>query len=79
MPSPKQTKVKVYLRTRPTENFASDMIEFGPDQKVLLSFIIKYTNTKRIAIKLYEIFVKDGEYIQPKTASKPKLREQSSN
>jgi len=34
MPAPRQTKVKVYLRTRPTENFANEMIEFGPDAKV---------------------------------------------
>jgi hypothetical protein len=40
MPFPKQTKVKVYLRTRPTENFASDMIEFGPDQKVKIKYPI---------------------------------------
>ena len=34
MPGPKQTKVKVYLRSRPCENFADEMIDFGPDGKV---------------------------------------------
>ena len=34
MPAPRQTKVKVYLRSRPCENFANDMIEYGADGKV---------------------------------------------
>ena len=34
MPVPRQTKVKVFLRSRPCENFANDMIEYGSDGKV---------------------------------------------
>jgi hypothetical protein len=34
MPAPRQTKVKVFLRSRPCENFANDMIEYGMDGKV---------------------------------------------
>ena len=33
-PAPKQTKVKVFLRSRPCDNFANDMIEYGTDGKV---------------------------------------------
>ena len=31
--APKQTRVRVFLRTRPSENFASEMIELGGDGK----------------------------------------------
>jgi hypothetical protein len=30
----RQSKVKVFVRTRPTENFANDMIEYAADSKV---------------------------------------------
>jgi hypothetical protein len=42
MPAPRQTKVKVYLRSRPCENFANDMIEYGSDGKVTIFKIINY-------------------------------------
>jgi hypothetical protein len=30
----RQSKVKVFVRMRPTDNFANDIIEIGPDNKV---------------------------------------------
>lgn len=35
MPAPRQTRVKVFLRSRPCENFANDMIEYGSDDKTV--------------------------------------------
>ena len=37
---PRSSKVKVYVRTRPTNDFASDMISLGRDNRVSLSNII---------------------------------------
>jgi hypothetical protein len=34
MSAQKQTKVKVFVGSRPTENIASEMIEYGNDKKV---------------------------------------------
>jgi hypothetical protein len=34
MPQRTSNKVKVYVRTRPTNNFASDMISMGRDNRV---------------------------------------------
>lgn len=31
----RQSKVKCFVRTRPTENIAKEMIDFGPDGKVI--------------------------------------------
>ena len=42
MPASKQTRVKVFLRSRPCENFASDMIEYGTDAKVSLNDKIRF-------------------------------------
>lgn len=55
MPASKQTRVKVFLRSRPCENFASEMIDFGADGKVtslhintlflnLITFVFKVVN-----------------------------------
>jgi kinesin family protein 6/9 len=48
MPAPKQTRVKVYLRSRPCENFASEMIEYAADGKQINIF-----NRKRPASQGY--------------------------
>lgn len=34
-PASKQSRVKVYLRSKPSENFANDMIEYGTDNKTI--------------------------------------------
>lgn len=41
MPASRQTRVKVYLRSRPCEKFASDMIEYGIDGKVIRHLYLK--------------------------------------
>ncbi|RNA34917.1 kinesin KIF9 isoform X1 [Brachionus plicatilis] len=46
MPGPRQTKVKVYLRSRPCDNFADDMIEFGSDGKAVNIYNRKKTNSQ---------------------------------
>ena len=57
MPAPRQTKVKVYLRSRPCENFANDMIEYGTDGKVgtIYSTLVIFFMAKKdaLAIILY--------------------------
>ncbi len=35
MPPARQSKVKVFLRSKPSENFANDMIEYGSDNKTV--------------------------------------------
>jgi kinesin family protein 6/9 len=35
MNPPKSSKVKVFIRTRPTSHFAQDVIKFGTDKKTL--------------------------------------------
>jgi kinesin family member 6/9 len=43
MPS-RQGKVKVYVRTRPTQDFANDMIEFGGDERSINIYSKKAQN-----------------------------------
>jgi hypothetical protein len=38
MPQRTSNKVKVYVRTRPTSNFASEMLSLGRDNRVSYSF-----------------------------------------
>jgi hypothetical protein len=40
MPQRSSNKVKVYVRTRPTNNFASDVISIGRDNRVSLYILI---------------------------------------
>jgi hypothetical protein len=41
MPQRSSNKVKVYVRTRPTNNFASDVISIGRDNRVSLLYFNK--------------------------------------
>ena len=40
-------KVKVYARTRPTNNFASDMLSLGRDNRVSFLFMIELLQQAR--------------------------------
>ena len=48
----RQSKVKVFVRMRPTDNFANDIIETGPDSKVRVWLEIIY----KIIFKIFVFF-----------------------
>jgi hypothetical protein len=41
MPQRTSNKVKVYVRNRPTNNFASEMLSIGRDNRVSFCFFIE--------------------------------------
>lgn len=51
MPQRSSNKVKVYVRTRPTNNFAADMISIGRDNRV--SF---YHSIQKFVVFFYTLF-----------------------
>jgi hypothetical protein len=60
MPQRSSNKVKVYVRTRPTNNFAADMISMGRDNRVSshknFLFISNYNLNRQSAfIELHQL------------------------